>query len=83
MINRYPLWKNLLLLFVVSLGLVYALPNIYPPDFAVQISTESADGTFTEHALNTATARLEEESVDYFGAEMQENSGLIGKSREG
>jgi preprotein translocase subunit SecD len=77
LINRYPLWKNLLVLFVVSLGFVYALPNIYPPDFAVQISTESADGTFTEHALKTAMARLEEDAVVYFGAEMQENSGLI------
>jgi preprotein translocase subunit SecD len=77
LINRYPLWKNLLVFIVVSLGVVYALPNIYPPDFAVQISTESADGTFTEGALNAATARLEQESVEYFGAEMQEKSGLI------
>ena len=65
------------MLVVFSLAVVYALPNIYPPDFAVQISTESADGTFTEHALNTAAARLKEESVEYFGAEMQENGGLI------
>ncbi|MBT5700340.1 MAG: protein translocase subunit SecD [Gammaproteobacteria bacterium] len=77
MINRYPLWKNLLVLVVFSLGVVYALPNIYPPDFAVQISTESADGTFTERALNAATSRLEKDSVEYFGAEMQENGGLI------
>ncbi|MDC0067899.1 protein translocase subunit SecD [Gammaproteobacteria bacterium] len=77
MINRYPLWKNLLVLAVVSLGVVYALPNIYPPDFAVQISTESADGTFTKQALNAATARLEEDSVEYFSAEMHENGGLI------
>ena len=64
------------MLVVFSLGVVYALPNIYPPDFAVQISTESADGTFTERALNAAASRLEEESVEYFGAEMQENGGL-------
>jgi len=64
-------------LVVFSLGVVYALPNIYPPDFAVQISTESADGTFTERALNAATSRLEKDSVEYFGAEMQENGGLI------
>ena len=65
------------MLAVVSLGVVYALPNIYPPDFAVQISTESADGTFTEQALNAATERLEKDSVEYFGPEMQENGGLI------
>ena len=66
-----------MVLAVVSLGVVYALPNIYPPDFAVQISTESADGTFTKQALNAATARLEEDSVEYFSAEMHENGGLI------
>ena len=66
-----------MVLAVVSLGVVYALPNIYPPDFAVQISTESADGTFTKQALNAGTARLEEDSVEYFSAEMQENGGLI------
>ena len=65
------------MLVVFILGVVYALPNIYPPDFAVQISTESADGSFTERALNAATSRLEKDSVEYFGAEMQENAGLI------
>ncbi|MBO6658263.1 MAG: hypothetical protein JJ934_15305, partial [Pseudomonadales bacterium] len=54
MINRYPIWKNLLVLFIVTLGVVYAMPNIYPPDFAVQISTESADGEFTQRAMDTA-----------------------------
>ena len=77
MINRYPLWKNLLVLFVVTLGALYALPNIYPPDFAVQISTESADGQFTQEALDAATARLTKDGVEYFGAAMQTNSGLI------
>ena len=53
----------MLVLFVVSVGVIYALPNIYPPDFAVQISTESADGKFTTGALTAATSRLEEESI--------------------
>ncbi len=77
MINRYPLWKNLLVFLVITLGIVYALPNIYPPDFAVQISNESADGEFTERALDTATAGLEEAGINYFGAELSDNRGLI------
>jgi preprotein translocase subunit SecD len=76
-INRYPLWKNLLVLFIVTLGVVYALPNIYPPDFAVQISTESADGQFSQRAMDAATERLEEKGIDYFGAELADNRGLI------
>ena len=78
MINRYPLWKNLLVLFIVSLGVIYALPNIYPPDFAVQISNQDADGVMSEAALDAATKRLEENGIPYFGAELQdEKSALI------
>ncbi|MBO6556633.1 MAG: protein translocase subunit SecD [Pseudomonadales bacterium] len=77
MINRYPIWKNLLVLFIVTLGVVYAMPNIYPPDFAVQISTESADGEFTQRAMDTATQRLDEKDIAYFGAEVADNRGLI------
>ena len=77
MINRYPLWKNLLILVVVILGVVYALPNIYPPDFAVQISNENADGEFTRVALDTATGRLDEQGISWFGAELEDNRGLI------
>ena len=77
MINRYPIWKNLLVLFIVTLGVIYAMPNIYPPDFAVQISTESADGEFTQRAMDTATQRLDEKDIAYFGAEIADNRGLI------
>lgn len=38
MLNRYPLWKNLLILFVVLFGTLYALPNLFGEDYAVQIS---------------------------------------------
>ena len=38
MINRYPAWKYALLVAVLFIGLLYALPNLYGNDFAVQIS---------------------------------------------
>lgn len=38
--NRYPLWKYLLLLFVLGLGALYALPNIFPEQPAIQISRD-------------------------------------------
>lgn len=77
MINRYPIWKNLLVLLVITFGVIYALPNIYPPDFAVQISNQDSDGEFTQRALDVATDRLDEEGIEYFGAEITDNSGLI------
>ncbi len=36
--NRYPLWKNLLVIGVLLIAFLYALPNLYGTDPAVQIS---------------------------------------------
>ncbi len=39
MLNRYPLWKYGLIVLVLSVMTLYALPNLYPDDPAVQISS--------------------------------------------
>lgn len=38
MLNQYPMWKYLLLSFVVLVSLLYAAPNLYGEDPAIQIS---------------------------------------------
>jgi preprotein translocase subunit SecD len=38
MLNTFPRWKYILLSIVILFGLIYALPNIYPEDPAVQVS---------------------------------------------
>jgi preprotein translocase subunit SecD len=40
----YPLWKYLVLIVVGLLGTIYALPNLYGMQPAVQISSESGEG---------------------------------------
>lgn len=40
--NQYPLWRYLLLIVVVGVGIIYALPNIYGDDPALQISARRA-----------------------------------------
>ena len=42
MINQYPLWKNLLILAVLLLSIIYALPNLYGEDPALQITNARA-----------------------------------------
>lgn len=75
MLNKFPLWKNLLVLFVILLGAIYSAPNLYPDDPAVQISNESQN--ITEFDIGTATDALRAEGVEYFGAEADGRSGLI------
>ncbi|MDR3442721.1 MAG: protein translocase subunit SecD [Legionella sp.] len=39
--NKYPLWKNLMLIFIAVIGFVYAIPNLYTENPVVQISAET------------------------------------------
>ncbi len=40
--NRYPLWKNLIIVLTVIMGLLYTLPNFYGESPAVQVSSAKA-----------------------------------------
>lgn len=74
MINRYPLWKNLLIALVVSWGAIYALPNIYPPDFAVQVSREQAGVSVGVDALDAVSKAFDEQGIEYFGSGVIEDN---------
>ncbi|CAM2779887.1 protein-export membrane protein SecD [Legionella steigerwaltii] len=39
--NKYPLWKNLMLIIIAVVGFVYAIPNLYTENPVVQISSET------------------------------------------
>lgn len=71
MTNRYPLWKNLLILIVVLCGFYYAAPNLYAPDPALQIAGASSAQQIDERVLARATAALTEAGIGSFGEELQ------------
>ena len=54
--NRYALWKYILILLIIALGSLYALPNIYGSDPALQITAArgSESGQLTELAVSLA-----------------------------
>ncbi|MDX1487402.1 MAG: protein translocase subunit SecD, partial [Acidiferrobacterales bacterium] len=59
--NRWPLWGYLLVLAVVVVGLVYALPNLFGEDPAIQVSSTRATvdaGTLTKVAQALEKAGL-------------------------
>jgi preprotein translocase subunit SecD len=56
MMNQYPIWKYLLLVVVLVVGAVYALPNVYGEDPALQISggrNASIDEAVRDRVVNT------------------------------
>src|SRR5690606_37998941 len=73
--NKYPLWKNLLLLLSVVLATIYAAPNLYPPDPAIQISHDS--GVVDQRAIDQATAALDGDGIPWFATEIDNGVALI------
>jgi len=72
MLNRYPLWKNLLILFIVVLGLLYSVPNLYPDDEAILINNENLGISEADVAL--IETALEAAQIEFFGVAFDENS---------
>jgi preprotein translocase subunit SecD len=77
MLNKFPLWKNLLILTVVVFGLTYAAPNFYPADAAVQLSGQSGAMVIDETVLAKVEKSLEEGNIEYFGGVADGESALI------
>src|SRR5688572_24264816 len=75
MINRYPWWKNLLILGVIVISAVYALPNLYPEDPAIQVSHTS--GRLAEHLQERVIALLEKGGIEATGFERGPNQLLV------
>ncbi|OEY67368.1 protein translocase subunit SecD [Marinobacter sp. X15-166B] len=77
MLNKYPLWKNLVILVALLIGFVYALPNLYPDDYAVQITGARSSTDVSEAVLKRATTALEGAGIAIKSSSLQERNGLI------
>jgi preprotein translocase subunit SecD len=61
--NRYPLWKYILVLTVLLLGLVYSMPNIFGESPAVQITTAKATTKLDPSLLGKIEDTLKQENI--------------------
>ena len=77
MLNKFPLWKNMMILLVIVFGLTYAAPNFYPPDAAVQLSGQSGAMAIDEVVLEKVEGALAEGNIEYFGGEADGESALV------
>ncbi|MGO2878839.1 MAG: protein translocase subunit SecD, partial [Halomonas sp.] len=68
MLNRYPLWKYLLILVVLVVGLIYSLPNLFPEDPAIQLSSSQGE-TLNERQIERVESALGENGIAVKGVE--------------
>jgi preprotein translocase subunit SecD len=76
-LNRYPLWKSLLIIVGLALGGLYALPNLYPDDLAIQISGARSATVIDEQVLDQATQALEQAGLSATGIELKAKNVLV------
>jgi len=74
--NRYPLWKNLLILGVVIVSLLLAWPNLYPHDPAIEI-TATRGRALTPASTNEIRAVLDQAGIPYQEVAVQEGGRLL------
>lgn len=74
---RFQVWKTLLVLFIVSFGIVFSLPNIFPPDPSVQITTSSVNDGFSDEFLNNLEENINRSGLNSKSFEKNEKSILI------
>ncbi len=75
--NKFPLWKNVLILLVVTFGFIYAAPNLYPPDPAVQLSGQSGAMVIDQAILDKVESSLDEAGIEYFAGEADGSTALV------
>ncbi len=75
MVNRYAPWKYLLLVLIVVIGAIYATPNLYGEDPALQISHRV--NLMDQAELDNLKSLLDSERVDYRSVELDGSNLLI------
>ena len=76
MLNKYPLWKYILLVVILIVGIVYSLPVLYGEDAAVQISGQRGTQA-NQQVLQQVEADLKQSGLTYKSAEVEENNLIL------
>lgn len=76
MLNRYPLWKYILVATIIFIGALYALPNIYGEDPAVQI-TGARGASVDVSTLDTVEKILKKDNIPYKSIALENNTILV------
>lgn len=81
--NVFPAWKYALIALVCALGLIYAAPNVFQPDAAVQVRALDGDSAVGAADRAQITSALAQAGIDVIGLEDDGNSLIVRLALEG
>ena len=65
--NRYPMWKNILVAIMILIGLIYTIPNFFGESPAVQITPAKSTSTLNPALLAQVEEIFKQEKIQYDG----------------
>lgn len=74
---HYPAWKYILIAVVLAISGIYALPNLYPDEPAVQITGATAGTQLSADVLTQAESLLTKAGLSYHNGSFENNSVLV------
>jgi len=75
-LNRYPTWKNVLVVAVVLVGIAFALPNVFGEDPAIQISLQTTQ-PLDEAAVDRVEGVLQQAAIGHEAAYLEEGRVMV------
>ncbi|MBF7731129.1 protein translocase subunit SecD [Pseudomonas sp. N040] len=77
MLNRFPLWKYLLIVSILLVGFIYSAPNLYPDDPAIQIRGQSVALKITDAQMQRAESALKAGGIAVKAVELSPQGGML------
>ena len=75
MVNRYAPWRYILLILIIAIGVIYATPNLYGEDPALQITHRV--NLIDEGELSNIKSLLQSENIEHRSVELDGNNVLV------
>tara|TARA_A100001037_G_scaffold42814_1_gene33827 strand:- start:17478 stop:19394 length:1917 start_codon:yes stop_codon:yes gene_type:complete len=75
--NTFSVGRYLLIGFVAVIGCIYAAPNLYQPDPALQIRSTGPENPLDQATMASALAALDQAGIPVLTAELAEETALI------
>ena len=75
--QKFHFWKIVVVSTVIIFGGIYSLPNIFPPDPAVQITLNNPGEGLNNDILNSIESKVSESGLSYLSAEGNSNAILF------
>ena len=76
-IMQYPAWKYLVIVVVLIIAGLYAAPNLYPDEPAVQITSAAAGTQLSKSVLTESQSLLKEAGINYHDGNFEGNTALV------